>query len=179
VRSPPSCTAAQADRASRECRVDCFGLCGHRTHMPRRAGACGCSETNASHAPAYASTERVRCDGERCERGRRAGVRGDLRAVRARDGRQLRGRTAGARADDRTHRGGVAYARVDRARKTMTASSATRTAGRTRSERPIASRARSASTSSRAGDAPARVARCTRRCSSGSRRAATGWRSRV
>jgi L-amino acid N-acyltransferase YncA len=35
------------------------------------------------------------------------------------------------------------------------------------------SRARSASTSSRAGDAPARDARCMRRCSSGSRRAAT------
>jgi hypothetical protein len=39
--------------------------------------------------------------------------------------------------------------------------------------------ARSASTSSRAGDALARVARCTRACSSGLRRAATGWPSRV
>jgi GNAT superfamily N-acetyltransferase len=34
-------------------------------------------------APAYAEAENVRCDGERCQRERRAGVRGDLRALRA------------------------------------------------------------------------------------------------
>ena len=44
-------------------------------------------------------------------------MRGDLRAVCARDGRQLRERSADACADGRTHRSGDAHARLGRARR--------------------------------------------------------------
>jgi len=62
----------ELDRASRERRVDRICLCPAPNIWVHRAG---------KRVAAYPTVERARCDGERCERGRRDGVFGDLCAV--------------------------------------------------------------------------------------------------
>jgi hypothetical protein len=82
----------QFERASEpQQRESRYCIAEVRTQVQARWGREAAQRRTPRTRPHMIAAERIQCEGERCERGRRAGVRGDLRAVRARDGRQLRG----------------------------------------------------------------------------------------